>query len=299
MTLQSLPYITLLGFLFGSTLVVSRFSIGQFAPTTYIGLRLSLAGLAFVLIYLIASRRRPWPTDRRLWKHAAVLGILGTAVPMTGFVSALQYLSSGLASVLITTGPAVTLLLAHIFLPDESLTRRKAAGVALALGGAVLLALRGESGLGGSANPIGYLLIFMGILFGNSATIYARKYMRDFDSFDVTSIRMFAAALVVMPLSAVSVGFDLQAVTGAGYLALLWASIIGTFAGMLLAFYNIKRFGATVAAMTAYIIPIVAGLGGALLLDEKITPIMLVGMLLIVVGITIINRKKTARPSAL
>jgi drug/metabolite transporter (DMT)-like permease len=60
---------------------------------------------------------------------------------------------------------------------------------------------------------------------------------------------------------------------------------------MLLAFYNIKHFGATAAAMTAYIIPIFAGIGGALLLDEQITSMMLVGMALIMTGIAIINRK--------
>ncbi len=292
MTIQALPYIILLGFFFGSTLVASRFSVGQFEPTTYIGLRLALAGLGYTAVYAF-SRRQHWPTDRRLWKHAIVLGVLGTAVPMTFIVTSLQYQSSGITSLLVTTSPAITVVLAHFFLGDERLDGKKISGVLLALGGAALLALRGESGLPDVAqsSSIGYILVLVAMLFGSGATIYTRKYMRDLDSFDVSSVRMVAAAAAVLPLSVIVVGFDLTAVTQQGYIALGYAALVGTFAGLLLAFYNIKQFGATAAAMTAYIIPVFAGIGGALLLNERITSFMLVGMALIMAGIALINQK--------
>ncbi|MCA9976336.1 MAG: DMT family transporter, partial [Anaerolineales bacterium] len=218
----------------------------------------------------------------------------GTAVPMTAIVTSLQYLSSGIASVLVTTNPALTVLMAHFLLSDERLTTRKAMGVGLALAGAAVLALSGESGLPdvNAANPIGYILMFIAMIAGSGMTIYARKYMNDMDAFDVASIRMVVAALAVMPLSVLWVGLDLQAVTGQGYFALSYAALIGTFAGMLLAFYNIQRFGATAAAMTSYIVPMVAVVGGSLFLSEQITPVMLVGMALIAAGIAILNQRQ-------
>lgn len=293
MSPQALPYIILLGILFGSTLVVSRFSVGQFQSLTYIGLRLTLAGLAHVVIYLF-SKGRHWPRGRQLWGRSAVLGIFATAIPMTAIVSSLQFQSSGVTSVLVTTSPALTVLMAHFLLPDESLTRRKSLGVILALAGAVLLAIRGESGLPDveRASPVGYLLVMGAMVSASASTIYARKYMRDLDTFDVASVRMWVAALAIMPLSLLLVGFDLSQVTGQGYAALLYAAFVGTFAGMMLAFYNIQRFGATASALTAYVIPIVATLGGVLLLDETITSAMLLGMALIVGGVAIINRRQ-------
>jgi len=292
MTAQALPYISFLGFLFGSTLVASRFSVGQFQPTTYIGLRLTMAGIGHVAFYTLVGRRYKFPTDRRLWLHASILGVLGTAVPMTAIVTALQYLSSGLAAIFITTSPAITVLLAHFFLPDEALNRRKAFGVALALSGTIVLASSGESGLSevGKANPLGYILMLVAMTMGGAASVYIRKYLSDYNAFDVASIRMFVAAIVVMPLSALIIGFDLQSVTTGGYVALLYAALVGTFAGLLLAVYNVKRFGATAAAMTSYIVPIFAGLGGVLLLDEQITAVMLLGVVFIVSGIMVINR---------
>ncbi len=291
MTLEAWPYILLLGFFFGSTLLASRFSVGQFSPSTYIWLRMMLASLAHLAVYLVAYKRRNWPTDRTLWRHSIILGVLGTALPMTSIVASLQYQSAGVASILLTTGPAVTVLMAHFFLLDEPLTRRKSLGVALALGGALLLTSRGESGLAdvSRTNPLGYGLIFIAITVGSAMTIYARKFMRHFDSFDVASIRMFTAMFTVTPLSLWLVGFDLQRVTAQGYLALFYAALVGTFGGMFLAFYNVKRFGATASALVLYIIPVITGLGGVLLLDEQITIGMLAGLALIALGLLFIN----------
>ncbi len=250
-----------------------------------------LASLGHAAIFALSTKRN-WPRDPQLWLHAAMLGILGTAVPMTAIVSSLEYQSSGITAVLITTNPAITVLMAHFLLPDEPLNRRKGIGVAVALSGALLLAFLGESGLPdvSRAEPIGYILVTAAMVFGSGASIYARKFMRSYDTVEVNSVRMLSAALFVLPISLILVGFDLSLVDGQGVAALLYAAFVGTFFGMMLAFHNIQRFGATASAMSAYIIPIVAAIGGALLLGEKITLGMTAGMALILTGVAVINR---------
>jgi len=294
LTVQALPYILLQGVLFGSSLIASRFSVGQFHPSTYIGLRMVLASLCHAAVYLL-DRHRKLPTDLHLWRHATLMGI-GTAISMTAIVSAMQYLSAGLASVLLTAGPAITILMAHSFLVDEALTARKSAGIVLSLGGALLLALRGETGLPNVSQSglLGYGLVFLTLACGSSTTVYARRFMRNLDAFDVASIRMFVAALTVMPLSVLFVGLDLQDVNGQGYFALGYAALVGTFLGFSVSFYNVKRFGATASAMPLYVMPVVSSLGGALILDEQITPGMVAGMGLIAVGIALINQRRRA-----
>jgi drug/metabolite transporter (DMT)-like permease len=279
--------------LFGTTIVISRFSIGQFSPTTYIGLRLAIVSLGFGVVYALQLGKRNWPKDTSLWGRGFLLGLLGTAIPMTGIVTSLQYLSSGLTSILITVNPAFTVLLAHFFLEDEPLTRRKGGGVLLALSGAVLLTLLGETGIPdvSRGNPSGYLLVMGAMLSGSSMTVYARKFMQADDAFDITAIRMFSGALIVIPFSLAFTGFDVSQVNMQGVVALFYAAIVGTFLGMLLSFYNIQKFGATAAVMTAYIIPVVTVLTGVLLLDEQITWGMVGGMLLIGLGVWMINRK--------
>ena len=272
-------------------MVVSRFSLGQFEPTTYIGIRMIISSGMALLVYAIVTGRR-LPRDIEVWKRAGLLGVFGTAVPMVCVISALQYQSSGVTSLLLATGPALTVCLAHFILPDELLNRRKAFGVTLALGGALLLAISGEDGLpdASDAAPTGYLLVLVAMVFSAVMIIYARKYLRGYDAYDVGSIRIFTTALAVTPFSLLTVGFDVSAVDGAGILALIYSAVVGTFLGLLLSFYNIKRFGATPAVMTTYIIPIVAGIGGVLLLGEEITGTMLIGMVIIVGGIALLQQ---------
>lgn len=295
MPAQSLPYVIALGLMFGSTLLVSRFSVGQFAPTTYIWLRLAISSLAFAAVYAF-SRQRDWPRDRFLLRHAIILGIFGTAIPMVGYVSSLVYLSAGVVSMFMTSTPAFTVIFAQFLLPDEQLTLRKGMGVTLALGGAALLALRGETGLSNAepANPLGYALILGAIIIDSLMMIYARRHMRDMDTFSVSSVRILTATLVIAPLSLLLVGFDLSAVTTAGYVSLVWAAAAGTFGGLLLALWVTQNYGATATSMTSYIIPVVAAVGGVLFLDETITTTMIIGMGLIIVGIAFLNRRRTA-----
>ena len=165
MNIKALPYVTLLGFFFGSSMVVSRFGVGQFEPITYIGVRMIISSLMALSVYRIASGRR-LPRDRELWKRAGLLGIFGTAVPMTCVIYSLQYQSSGVASLLLATGPAITIILAHYTLPDELLSRRKVFGVGLALSGAIFLAISGEDGLPGvqTAAPTGFILVMIAMI---------------------------------------------------------------------------------------------------------------------------------------
>lgn len=224
------------------------------------------------------------------------MGVMGTVVPMTTLLLSLQYQSSGVTSIFITTAPAITVLMAHFFLADERLTGRKISGIALALGGALLLVLQGESGLPDAtqSSPIGFALVMAGMIAGSAMAIYARKFLRPFDGFDVATTRMVFATLFMAPIVFLFADLNFSRVTTLGYVSLVYTALVGAFLGLIVEFYIIKRFGATAAAMTAYVIPVVATAGGALFLSERITLVMLVGMALIVLGIAIINQRRRA-----
>lgn len=287
---KAFSYLLLLGLLYGSTLVVSRFSVGQYDPRTYISLRLTLATCGYVAFFLFNANKQ-WPRDLKLWGRAAVLGIIGTAIPMVSMVSSLQYQSSGVTALLITLAPVVTVILAHFFLVDEQLNPMKILGVVIAFAGAGLLLVRGETGLAdfAQADWRGYAWTGIGVLAGGGAVVYARRYLRDDDIWDVSSVRMLVAALVLLPVTYFSVGYDMSGVTAEGYAGLIYASIAGTFCGMWLNFYIVKRFGATTAAQVSYLMPIIASILGALVLGEQITLTMFVGMVIIFTGLTLIN----------
>ena len=293
MSLEAIPYIVVLGIMYGTTLTAASFGVGQFASMTFIAIRLVLASMAYLLIFAFSVRGYSFPRDRALWKHAILLGVFGTAVPMNMIAGSLNFVSSGVAGILITAGPAITVILAHLFLSDEKLNRRKVTGVALALSGTIILTVLGETGLPNvaAANPIGYMMLIIGLLSSNSMNIYVRLYMAEYDVIQVSAVRMFTAAIVTVPISLFFVGFDLSRVNLTGWFVLGWAALFGTFAAVLLAFYNVQRFGATAAAIVSYLVPIISSLLGVILLGETITPGMLISMVVIILGVMILNER--------
>jgi drug/metabolite transporter (DMT)-like permease len=289
---ESLPYISLLALVFGVGLVASRYGVAQIDALTFVALRLIIASICFGLVYAL-HKGRALPRDRRVWRHAPVLGVLGTAIPMTLIIASLQFQSSGMTALLLTAGPVFTVLMAHFFLDDEKLSRRTSVGVALALCGAVLLIVLGETGLpdASEANPIGYAMLLVSMIVFSVATIYVRRTMHGLDTFDVGAVRMWTAVLVVLPVSILLSGFDLSRVTGLGVVSILYTGVGVAFLGLLLELGITQRFGATAVAMTSNLIPVAAMITGALLLDETITAGMIAGLVLIVGGVSIISRR--------
>lgn len=293
MTPKALPYIFLTAFLFGSTLIASRFSVGQINPFTYISMRLLIASSGHILYFLIS--RRPFPTDRTLWKHAGIFGVFGTASNLVLIVSTLQYLSSGLTAIFITISPAATALFAHFLLPEERLQMKQWLGVILALSGAIMLAIFGENGLPEVSSGIeGYLMISTAVVVGSIMNIYARRNLQKYDAIDSSSIRMWAATLAIVPATLIFVGLDISGAETQVFIAIIYAALMGTLGGFFFQLYTIKSFGAIPASMVTYIIPLVSGIGGVLILGESFTTLMIVGVIIIIIGIILVQHKPAA-----
>lgn len=295
MGIKSLVNVLIIGLFFGGGIVASRFGIGQFDPILFTGFRLTIAALAFAIFYSIARKRYPFPTDWKLWRHSLLIGTLGMAIPMTCFIAALQYQSSGVSATFITIGPALIALLAHFALPDENLNRIKIIGIILALGGALFIAVSGESGLPDfpKANPLGYILVTFSVSCHSVATIYLRKYTQQYKIFDVTGSQTFIAMLVLLGISGWisgwGSGFEFSRVDFSGTLSLFYCGLFSTFAAFWLYNTTVRDFGATIAGMSLYITPIAATLGGVVLLGETITLRILIGMVIIMGGISLVN----------
>lgn len=286
------------GLLLGSTLVSTRFSLGQFAPLTHVTVRLSLAAVAF-LVAIFVFRVRPWPRDRNLWQRAVVYGLIGTAITMSGYTNSLKYQSSGVTSLLASLSPVVTALLAHVFLHDEQINRFRITGALIAFGGAGLLLIRGESGLAEltRADWRGYAWALLGMASNSAGLVYARRYLRTADSFTITFVRILTGAVVVGILTAFTAGFDFSEVQWSGVGAVFYAAIFGTFLAFIYYMSSVQKLGATVASQTEFLVPMVATGLGVLLLNERVTPAMLIGMTLIFIGLGVFG-KGASRASA-
>jgi drug/metabolite transporter (DMT)-like permease len=76
---------------------------------------------------------------------------------------------------------------------------------------------------------------------------------------------------------------------GDAILAVVWLGIFGSGAAYLLNFRLLARIGATRTSILAYFLPIVGIVSGALMFQEHIDPLVLVGTGLVLAGIALVN----------
>lgn len=291
-TRSALPSVLLLGFSFGTSLVVSRFSLGQFHPLLYAALRIPMA----TIIALIWARLRngQFPSSQKLWLHGIVVGLFSTAAPVLLFMLALQYQSSGVTALFITLTPIASMLIGHVRLHDEPMTVRRVVGSIVAFGGCGLLLLSGETGLG-VRHWEGFALVLGGVACQGFGIVHLRKHLSRENSLEVAAVRLVVATVVVVPIAAIFAGFDFSRVAWSGVGALVYGTVFGTLLGFVLYSFLVVRFGAAKATQTEYLVPVFATIAGAVFLDERITVIMIVGMLVTFAGLTIVTRRAPSK----
>ena len=250
-----------------------------------LAIRTAVAGAALV-VWAVASKARP---SGLAWRHGSIIGVLRIGFAPLLFMASLNYISAGVEGLIITLVPATTAVMAAALI-GERVTGRQVTGLFIGLVGTAVIAGAGESGLGTEGDVVaGFALAGAGVIVGSLSGVLQRKYAPQHDTVEL-ALPMFAAGLTVALVAGVLVGFD----TVASYDAELWVLLVVLGLGSTLlpfgaTLYASKHATATVVSITGYIAPIVGVIGGVLLLGEEITPAIVVGAVLAVIGVGLVG----------
>lgn len=251
---------------------------------TVIGVRLGVAALAVVAFATVIRR----PVSREAWRHGSLIGILRIGMAPVLFIASLQFISAGVEAILITIIPMATALLGWVFL-DEPQSRTQQTGFVIALAGALLIILSGESGLGaGEGNPIlGGALAMGGVFFAAVSGILARSFAPRHDTaslsvpmFIVGGAFAFAAAFVLRDFHPGQLDLPLWALL----VALGLGSTLLPFVGTL---YAAKYTTAARVSLVAYVAPVITVTAGVVILDEVLTLPIVAGGALAMIGVVL------------
>jgi drug/metabolite transporter (DMT)-like permease len=236
--------------------------------------------------FMVARSIRPSPLA---WRHGATIGVFRIGIAPLLFMGSLNFISAGVEGLVITLVPATTAVMAAALI-DERVTRMQVVGLVVGLAGTTLIALSGESGLGAEGNvTAGFLLAGGGVLVGSLSGVLQRKYAPLHDTAEL-ALPMFAAGLAVaLPLSLV-VDVDVVRTFTPGLWTLLVVLGLGsTLLPFGLTLYASKHASATIVATTGYLAPLVGVVGGAIILGEEITPVIVIGAVLAMAGVGLVG----------
>ncbi|MBQ8311721.1 MAG: EamA family transporter [Clostridia bacterium] len=178
----------------------------------------------------------------------------------------------------------VFVILASPFLLKEKLTPGKLLCVLAAVVG---VALVGGVGEGGSLTGV---LLGLGAAVLYATVVLMNKTLQDVPTEDRTMLQLAAAGLVLVPYSLLAENFSGVTMDGTSIIMLLVVGAIHTGWAYWLYFGSMKALPAQTVALYSYIDPIVAILLSALILGEALTPLGIVGAVL-VLGATLVSER--------
>ncbi len=271
----------------GSTIVATRFVIGEITPASLALLRYSIGLSCLLPVVLVSVHIR---FDRRDLLPVCALGIVQFGVLTFLLNYALQFIPSGRAALIFATMPLMTILLAAIF-GYETLTAVKTLGVLLTVAG-VGFAL-GEQAFqagGTTFDWVGDLAVFASAFSGAICAILYRPFLRKYPTLQISAFTMLAAVGFLALLSAregvfralprltmgdwLVVGF-IGVSSGVGYYLWLWA---------------LDHSTPTKVTVFLSLSPISAAGLGALLLSERVSTTFIVGLVCVAFGLWLAHR---------
>ncbi|WBB81281.1 DMT family transporter [Micromonospora sp. WMMD882] len=291
MSRSSLVRLALLALLWGSSFLWIKLALRGFTPVQIVLVRLVLG--VIVLAPIAMMREMKWPTGSRTWGHLFVAALVANAIPYTLFGVGEQTVGSNVAGVLNATTPLWTVLIAFLVGADRAVSPKRAIGMVLGFTGTLLIFSPWRSA-GEIASWGGIACLAAAASYGVSY-VYMGKFLagRGISSITLAASQLAAGAILVafaLPVQGfVAPSWRVDAVA-----SLLVLGLLGTGAAYVLNYRLIEDEGPTVASTTTYLLPIVAVVLGALVVNEQLTWSMFAGMIFVLAGIGLAQQRKSS-----
>lgn len=275
--------------LWGGTFIAGRL-LSHVGPSTASLMRFVVAGLFMVALCYRLERGVP-RLERRQVVPVLLLGFTGVFLYNFFFLSGLQTITAGRASLIIAGNPVFIAAFAALFF-KEGFGKLKAAGLILSITGALTVISRGQLDAVLAQVRPGDLFILGCVFAWSSYTLLGKKVMNGLSPVGAVTWSCLAGMVFLLPM-AVHEGLfaHLAGATPLEWGAMVYLGVFGTGVGFSWYYQGIQRLGAARAGVFINLVPVNAVLMGWLLLGESVDLSLLVGAGLIFTGVYLVNRR--------
>jgi drug/metabolite transporter (DMT)-like permease len=286
-------------FFWGTTYLAIRVGLETLPPAAFAGLRFLTAGvLLFGFAYFVRKERLP---KGREWLDLSIVGVLLLIIGNGLVVWAEQWLSSGMAALLVATSPFWVAGFELMNRNGERLSPRALTGMLIGFGGLVLLV---APELAGSTLGMKYLLGVIGLQIACAAwsggSVYAKQRKVQTSPLMSSAIQMLIAGLILTVLATAlgevrTLHFSTRSAVAFAYLV-LFGSIVayGCYT------YAVQTLPLSLVSTYSYVNPVIAVLLGWAILREPLGWRVIISTAIILVGVALVKtapKRTSARPS--
>jgi drug/metabolite transporter (DMT)-like permease len=285
---RPLVLFALMSVIWGIPYLFIRIAVDEVSPAFLVFARTGIAAAILLPIALLRTDLRPVLAR---WRWVVAFAAIEIAVPWVLLGSAEQKVASSLAAMVIAGVPLVGVVIALLSGRSERLGPAGMAGLLVGLLGVAAIV----GGDFGSTDPIALLeLGLVAVCYALGPVILVRR-LAGLPSVGVMALSLALTFVVYIPIAA------LQWPTALPSPAVLWSiatlAVVCTAVAFLVFAALIDAVGPVRATVITYINPAVAAVLGVVVLNEVLTPAMIVGFALVTLGSVLATRPPGARPT--
>jgi len=264
--------------IWGASFLFIRIAAPVFGVIATADGRMLIAGLALAGYYLLTGFDAQW---QRWWRYYLAIGVLNCVFPFLLYGYAALDITVGLLAVLNATSPMWGALLSTIVL-RERMSPGRIAGLLVGVAGVALV-----SGAEASGRWLAVVAgLGAGFCYGLTGVVM-RRWARDTTAKGMAAGSLLMGGLVLAPLLVV-VPPQWPGIPVA--LAMLALGLVCGSVAYILYFRLMADIGATGALTVTYLIPIFGVAWGVIFLGEAVTPAMLAGAIVVILGTVLVLR---------
>ncbi len=280
--------LVLLALCWGGSFLFYKVLISAMSPLTAIFGRLAIAATA--LNAVLVARGGRLPKDGASWRALLLLGLINNVLPFWLFAWSELRITSGVAAVLNATAPVFVLLLSATVGDRDVLrgSRQFALGAALTGLAIVVWPSLGARNADMPAIGAGLLAAFLYAC----ASLFAAR-LPHLPSLTMATGQATAAAAIAGGLClATRTPLLTTPTTMAMVAALLGIGLLSTALAYHLYFRLLRRIGPSNAQMVTMLVPVCSLMLGWVLLDERLNPAVVVGMVPIGLSLVVLSKPR-------
>ena len=274
----------------GNSFIAVKVIVQHVSPLELVTVRFVPVALIFAALLLPTRGREVWAMVRADGWRLALLGLTGAVLYNTFLGWGETRVAAGTASLIIALNPTFIYTLSILVLGERFVWRR-ALGLAVAFAGLFVI-IRWGSGRPIALDDAGYALIVMlAPLNWAVYTIAGKRVIARHPPLLVVGVAMIFAGLFSLVFVRPSLIAQLPTLPASFWWAVLFLAVPCTVFAFVVWFGALERMPAGRAAGFIYLVPMFAVTFSRWLLDEPVTPALLLGAAILIAGVYLVNRR--------
>tara|TARA_B100000427_G_scaffold139365_1_gene115931 strand:+ start:3855 stop:4736 length:882 start_codon:yes stop_codon:yes gene_type:complete len=267
--------------LWGFTWMYLKISLAEMPLYTGLSIRFSIAGIIFWIMYFIKGHKVNLTTDLKNVYLLFTFFNFSLCYYLTYWGA--KYVYSNLGAIIWSLLPICVAMMAHFYLPDDRLNKKKTFGMLIGLIGTILLFYERDM-LGEGQATFGIIAILLSVVLAAWPNVYLKMQKSSINSYHLNAVGMTLSGILFLICALIFENNAFIPMDNKNLFAIFFLTVPGTVMTWGIYIWLFNHLPVTQISYTAFYPPIIATVVGWFFLGEALPALAIIGSVLIIAG---------------